>query len=263
MAPKRLKLYEDWRRIFELRVKGTTMPDISEALGMPIDTVRDKIMQALHYFVEEPVEQARTMELARLDGLLEVSWEAARSGSVRAMDMVLKVMKQRADLMGLNAPVTHRIQPVIPDVEVEELRNRRWTELKDSPIGALLLGGADVAFSDPYEEVPEAADGQQGRGGVGEVAGADGGGQAVEAGSSPDGPDHEGDEAAVGHAEEPVDDTRAEVGGGGEAAKRSDAGKRFGKQVRFPVDAPERKTRLPARYFRGSMSKGKGPKEKE
>lgn len=264
VSPKRVKLMEDWRVIFQMRIAGFTIPDIANELGVSTAAVRDKISQALQYFVAEPVEEARQMELTRLDGLLAIAWEAAtQGGSAKAFDKVLDIMKQRAELMGLYAPRTHRIQAVIPDVDVEGVRTKRWEQIKESPIGRLLTGVDDGFFSDPYEQVSEVEDAQQGRERVAAVAGADGGGPTPAGGPDPAEPDHADDEAEGGSAEAEGGGTGPEGGAGGEEAPRGDAGKQFGKQVRFPTpDQEGRKTRLPARYFRGKMS-GDTDKEKD
>lgn len=53
----------------------------------------------------EDAEEVRQMELERLLELQRALWGKAQKGDERAVDRVLKIMKRRADLLGLDAPV--------------------------------------------------------------------------------------------------------------------------------------------------------------
>src|SRR5215212_5566001 len=59
---------------------------------------------ALHKTLQQPADELRTLELARLDRMQVAIWDKAISGNLRAVDRVLKIMKRRATLLGLDAP---------------------------------------------------------------------------------------------------------------------------------------------------------------
>ena len=54
--------------------------------------------------MEENVDEVRTIELQRLDSLLFSIWPEAQKGTLKAVDMVVKIMERRAKLLGLDAP---------------------------------------------------------------------------------------------------------------------------------------------------------------
>jgi hypothetical protein len=59
--------------------------------------------------VQEPAEELRTMEVARLDQMLLGLWPKAIKGDTWAVDRVLKIMERRAALLGLDAPVKREL----------------------------------------------------------------------------------------------------------------------------------------------------------
>jgi hypothetical protein len=62
------------------------------------------VIGALRETLREPAEQVRTLELERLDAMLEAVWRAALSGDLKAIDAVLKLMDRRSRYLGLDAP---------------------------------------------------------------------------------------------------------------------------------------------------------------
>ena len=50
------------------------------------------------------VNQARTLELTRLDALQVGLWEQALAGDVKAVNAVLRIIEQRSRLLGLDKP---------------------------------------------------------------------------------------------------------------------------------------------------------------
>ena len=63
------------------------------------------IKRALSDIVPPAVEEMRTLEGERLDALLAAVWKQAMGGDLKAVDRVLRIIDQRARLLGLNAPV--------------------------------------------------------------------------------------------------------------------------------------------------------------
>ena len=56
------------------------------------------------------VAAVRAMELERLDALQNAIWEEAATGNLGAIEKVLKIMKRRADVMGIDAASKHLVQ---------------------------------------------------------------------------------------------------------------------------------------------------------
>lgn len=99
-----------------MRLSGMTYSEIAESLGITKSTVFKHVKA---YFAEvqaetkEEGEQLREMEAERLDKLQTALWDLAKAGDPSAIDRVLKIMKQRAELLGLEAP--KKIAPTTPD----------------------------------------------------------------------------------------------------------------------------------------------------
>ncbi len=60
------------------------------------------VQRALQDRTFHAVDEYREVELARLDALQSACWDAALAGDLRAVEAVLRVMQQRARLLGLD-----------------------------------------------------------------------------------------------------------------------------------------------------------------
>jgi hypothetical protein len=56
----------------------------------------------------------RGLELERLDALHAACWPAALAGHLRSIDTVLRIMRRRAALLGLDAPRRHHVTAEVP-----------------------------------------------------------------------------------------------------------------------------------------------------
>jgi hypothetical protein len=65
---------------------------------------------ALQQALQEPAQEVRQIELARLDRLHMAHWPQALGGSADATDRVLKIMDRRARLLGLDQVAGNRMQ---------------------------------------------------------------------------------------------------------------------------------------------------------
>ena len=75
------------------------------------------------------VDQARTLELTRLDALQVGLWAKAVSGDVKAVNAVLRIIEQRSRLLGLDKPET---APVGSGSVVDPAY---WEQLKETQEG--------------------------------------------------------------------------------------------------------------------------------
>lgn len=103
-------------RVLELRILGNTFQEIADAISKEeneitsVGAVYGWYQWALSTFFEEPAQEALKLDLARLDKLIfawmplaigEPSADGkAREPDAKAADLVLKIMKQRQDLIG-------------------------------------------------------------------------------------------------------------------------------------------------------------------
>lgn len=92
-----------------LRIKGFTLQEIGDQLGISKQSVHGHLMKAIEDHnkdLAETVPVVTRLELERLDHLFQVAFDQATvKKDLKAIDQVLKVMERRARLMGLDKPV--------------------------------------------------------------------------------------------------------------------------------------------------------------
>ena len=115
--------------IIQMRLQGCTLRAIGKAQDPPVSAVaiHKTIKRALEDMVREPFEEARELELMRLDELLVGVYGRAISGDVACIDRALAISDRRVRLLGLNVvhgfgsdldPPAVRVEIVgSPDVE--------------------------------------------------------------------------------------------------------------------------------------------------
>ncbi len=90
-------------RAVELALTGMPYDDIAAEVGYANrGTAWRAVQRALRDRTFEAVDQYREMELSRLDALHSACWGQALAGDLRAVEAVLRVMQQRARLLGLD-----------------------------------------------------------------------------------------------------------------------------------------------------------------
>ena len=125
------------RRVLELRKEGCTQRDIAEQLRDEFGEVAlpngwdsryvakdiKRELQKVRSDLEETAADVRSMELRRLDELLSGLWPDATDGDTDAVGAVLRVMKRRAKMLGIDEP--EEFAQVVELVESEEYRKAR------------------------------------------------------------------------------------------------------------------------------------------
>ena len=92
-------------RVFELRIQGFTFEQIASEVGYQGASGAWQAYQRVkesHIF--ESIDEARQLELMRLDELQFAIWDRAIDGDLPAAHCVLKIMDRRAKLLGLDKP---------------------------------------------------------------------------------------------------------------------------------------------------------------
>jgi DNA-binding transcriptional MerR regulator len=88
-----------------LRKAGVSVQTIAETLGWNSHQAASKaIRAALQRTVQEPADELRQLELARLDDMLQAIAPHVKAGNLTAIDRALKIQERRAKLVGLDTP---------------------------------------------------------------------------------------------------------------------------------------------------------------
>lgn len=108
ILPDRMELEHEIERpkywyAHQLRLAGATWPEVAEALGYASgDSAHGAVAKALERGqARQTSQEMLDLELERLDMLQLVVWRQARQGDGKAIETVLKIMAQRAKLLGL------------------------------------------------------------------------------------------------------------------------------------------------------------------
>jgi hypothetical protein len=109
-SPMRLAVRERDEQAAQLRRAGATWPQIAKQLGYAsAGHAHDRFMILMHEYPRDDIEATRDLEADRLDQLQRALWPKCLAGDQGAITTVLRIMDQRARLLGYNAPVRKEI----------------------------------------------------------------------------------------------------------------------------------------------------------
>ena len=92
-------------RVFELRIQGHTFDQIAGEVGFSGPSGAWQAYQRIKSeTIFESMDEARQLELMRLDEMQLAVWDRAINGDLPAAHCVLKIMDRRAKLLGLDKP---------------------------------------------------------------------------------------------------------------------------------------------------------------
>jgi hypothetical protein len=92
-------------RVFELRIQGHTFDQIAGEVGYSGPSGAWQAYQRIKSeTIFESIDEARQLELMRLDEMQLAVWDRAINGDLPAAHCVLKIMDRRAKLLGLDKP---------------------------------------------------------------------------------------------------------------------------------------------------------------
>jgi len=92
-------------RVFELRIQGNTFDQIAGEVGYSGPSGAWQAYQRIKSeVIFESIDEARQLELMRLDEMQLAVWDRAINGELPAAHCVLKIMDRRAKLLGLDKP---------------------------------------------------------------------------------------------------------------------------------------------------------------
>lgn len=97
--------HENQLKALTLRKAGASYQAIADALGYATSMGAWKaVKSALKKTLQEPADELRQLELARLDDMAKAIAPHVAAGNLTAIDRNLKIMERRARLIGLDAP---------------------------------------------------------------------------------------------------------------------------------------------------------------
>lgn len=109
-APQMLKGVAREEEVLRLAKTGKGPTAIGKLLGCSKSTAHRCLARAVAKLNKSVLKEAgelQTIELARLDAVLEGLWEKGTSGDAKSATALARVIKQRCELLGLNAPKRH------------------------------------------------------------------------------------------------------------------------------------------------------------
>lgn len=104
-TPKKSEIAERRKRALDMRIKGYSLQQIADELGVAIGTVHidlNETFKDLHQKTIESGETLRELELQRLDMALHAIALQVASGDLGAIDRWIKLSERRAKLLGLD-----------------------------------------------------------------------------------------------------------------------------------------------------------------
>lgn len=96
--------------ILEQRKAGRTFVSIAAEHAWNVAYIQRDFRKWYRLQVAEEVDEYRKVQLARLEALLNAHWEKAIAGGIGSTHACLVIMRQIADLLGLNAPTRTQIE---------------------------------------------------------------------------------------------------------------------------------------------------------
>lgn len=112
---RQLTAAERQKAAMELRLAGKTYQAIADELGYAGEgSAFNSVKAALRKTLQEPADELRKAEVARLDRMLEKLWqvvetfpadEVPSTNQLRTIDRILRIMERRAQYLGLDQQV--------------------------------------------------------------------------------------------------------------------------------------------------------------
>jgi hypothetical protein len=110
-SPRRAQAVIRQAEALKLRLTGADYAEIAKHLGYASPEGAWKAVRSgLKRTLQEPADQVRQLELDRCDRLLNAIWDRAIAGDGESIDRCLRIMRRRAQLLGLDAPKNMKLE---------------------------------------------------------------------------------------------------------------------------------------------------------
>ncbi len=116
MSADKLISLERESQAIALRREGKRYDEIGKQLGVDQSTAWRLVQRAYKRVIKQNDSAAdfqRKLDLDRCDTAIKALWPSVEAGKTRAVEVLMSVLKRRADLLGLDAPT--KIAPTTPD----------------------------------------------------------------------------------------------------------------------------------------------------
>lgn len=123
-SPVRVMAATNRALALKLRRQGLDFESIAKKLGCERSTACGYVKQALAELAEQDLENAaevRSLELLRLDQMLNALQPAIDQGDTKSIDTALKIQDRRAKLLGLDKEKAAPTNVTVLNLSVEEL----------------------------------------------------------------------------------------------------------------------------------------------
>jgi hypothetical protein len=133
---KQLEIEQRRKTVAENILSGLNYRDIGGALDVSIGTISSDFAVIIGRLQREQTtaaEEIITLEIRRLDRALNAIFAKVVEGDAGAIDLMLKIMNQRAKYLGLYAPERKELSgpqgaPIAIE-DVEAIRKKRWQDI--------------------------------------------------------------------------------------------------------------------------------------
>ncbi len=110
---RRIQSAERQKTALELRKRGGSFDNIAATMGISKSTAHNLVHKAIDQLKTttlKKAEELKVLDLERLDSMLVGIYPKATAGDAKAINAVIKLMDQRAKLLGLYAPTKSEVQ---------------------------------------------------------------------------------------------------------------------------------------------------------
>lgn len=145
--------------ILERRIRGESLWEIAQAIGVTYDTVRNVLRRHYDRNISGRMEELRDIQNEQIDRVIKGVWGKASTGSLPHIDRLVKLWERQAKLNGLdilpNVNVDQRtVNIVVGDLTPEQIAALASMRTSDEQ-KLLNPGGEDEASQDVEEEDDE------------------------------------------------------------------------------------------------------------
>ena len=151
-SPNAIKLQQRRAAALDYRLQGHAYHRIAKALGCHPSTAHDYVVKALRDMVpRETAEAVLQLELARLDAMQGAIFADAANGDIPSIDACLRIIHQRARLLGLYPSDKHH-SPLHVSVGDPAALNAEDTGIQITFVRATKWGDGKVVEAKPIIE---------------------------------------------------------------------------------------------------------------
>jgi transposase len=117
-------------KVWEKRRAGTGAQALAKEYGVTINTIYEYLRWCQAQLLDEAAKEARAIDLARLDAIIENMWPKLETGNHQAATTVLRALRQRAEIFGYEAPKRVEINTEGTDTEANAALRKKIEQIR-------------------------------------------------------------------------------------------------------------------------------------